>query len=351
MRARTTLLALAVLLGGGGAAAVLLLDEDTGAAPAAETTHEVVAVERRTLTDDERVSGDLGYADERTVSAAGDGGVLTGLPAEGSVVKRGGTVYRVDDEAVVLLTGKLPMWRTLEYGVDDGADILQLERNLEMLGYDPGTVDDSFTTYTREAVEDLQADRGLEETGVVDTGSFLVLPTAIRVGAAQAAIGTQLQPGTGLYAATGTGRVVTVDLDPSEEALATVGAKATVTLPDGGTLAATITSVGTVATASGAEGNGDEPSAEATIPLTLSLANPAKVADLSAAPVTVDLTRDTRADVLVVPVTALVALAEGGFGVRREGGELVAVEPGLYAGGYVEIASGLAEGDRVEVPE
>lgn len=349
MRARTPFLALAVLVAGGGAAAVLVLDEDTDAAPGDETAHEVVAVERRTLTDDERVGGELGYADERTVSAAGAGGMLTGLPAEGSVVERGGTAYRVDDRPVLLLTGRLPLWRTLEYGVDDGADVAQLERNLAALGYDPGTVDDTFTTYTREAVEDLQEDRGLEETGVVDSGGFLVLPTAVRVGAAQAAIGTRLQPGTPLYAATGTGRVVTVDLDPSDEALATVGAKAVVTLPDGGTVSATITSVGTVATATGSEG-GEEPSADATIPVTLALADPAKVKDLSAAPVTVDLTRETRADVLVVPVTALVALAEGGFGVRREGGELVAVEPGLYAAGYVEIVSGLAEGDRVEVP-
>jgi len=84
--------------------------------------------------------------------------------------------------------------------------------------------------------------------------------------------------------------------------------------------------------------------------VTLTLDEPKKVSGLSAAPVTVDLTRDTRKQVEAVPVTALVALAEGGFAVRLEGGELVAVETGLYAAGYVEITSGLEAGDRIEVP-
>lgn len=349
MRLRLTLLALALVVAGGGATAALLLREDPEATASEGATPAVAPVERRTLTDDERVSGDLGYADARTVSAGGAGGVLTRLPAEGSVVRRGQTAYRVDDRPVVLLTGRLPLYRDLSYGVDDGADVRQLERNLAALGYDPGTVDDEFTTYTREAVEDLQEDRGLDESGVVSGAQFLVLPTAIRAGAPQATIGTQLAPGTPLYDATGTGRVVTVDLAASDESLARVGAKATVTLPDGSTVRATVTSVGTAAAATGTEG--EEPSADATMPVTLTLADPRKVADLSAAPVTVDLTRETRKDVLVVPVTALVALAEGGFAVRREGGELVGVETGLYADGYVEISGGLAEGDRVEVPE
>ena len=219
----------------------------------------------------------------------------------------------------------------------------QLERNLVRLGYDPGTVNKEFSYYTQEAVEDLQEDLGLEETGTVTAAEFLVLPDAIRVGAPQATIGTQLTAGapTSLYDATSTRRAVTVDLDPADEELAEIGSKATVTLPDGSTVKATVASVGTVATATDTES--EDPSAEATIPVTLTLDEPKKVAGLSAAPVTVDLTRDTRKQAVAVPVTALVALAEGGFAVRREGGELVAVETGLYAAGYVEITSGLAD--------
>lgn len=338
---------LAVLaVGGAGGAAWVLRDEPAASSTGSPET-SVATVERQTLKEAETVSGELGYDGALTVSAAG-AGVLTKLPEDGTVVRRGGTAYRVDDEPVVLLLGALPLWRTLQEGVDDGADVAQLERNLEALGYDPGTVDESFTSWTREAVEDLQEDRGMEETGAVAADRFLVQPTALRVGAAQASAGQQLQPGAALYAATGTRQVVTIDLDPSEESLATRGARASVTLPNGRTTTATVTTVGTVAT--GTDTGSETPSAEATIPITLTLDRPRDARGLSASPVTVDLTSAVRRDVLTVPVTALVALAEGGFAVRREDGSLVAVSPGLYADGRVEITRGLAEGDRVVVP-
>ncbi|WP_109507816.1 peptidoglycan-binding protein [Nocardioides speluncae] len=336
-----------------GAGLGIAFTRDGSEAEASEdVTTATVTAERRTLLDSERVSGELGYDEELTVASSAAGGVLTGLPKEASVVRRGQAAYRVDDVPVLLLTGSLPLWRELAWGVDDGADVKQLEQNLEALGYDPGTVDETFTEWTHEAVQDLQEDKGLEETGKVSAEQFLVLPHGIRVGAPTASIGTQLQPGTQLYAATSTHRAVTVDLDPASESLAKVGAKATVTLPDGSTTKATITSVGTVATATGGdESEGEDPSAESTIPVTLELADSKAVQGLTAAPVTVDLTRDTRKDVVTVPVTALVALAEGGYGVQKVDGGLTAVEPGLYASGFVEIKSGLEAGDEVVVPQ
>ena len=353
MRARVVLAGTVVVLAAAGSvAAVGFLRDDTEASSddTTETTTTVVPVELRTLKDAERLDGGLGYADEQTVTAGSAEGVLTGLPDEGTTVRRGEPAYHVDDEPVVLLTGKLPLYRDLSWGVDDGADVRQLERNLDLLGYDPGTVNKEFTEYTHEAVQDLQEDFGLEETGDVTAAQFLVLPTEIRVGASQATVGTQLTAAapTTLYDATSTLRVVTVDLDPSDEELAEMGAKATVTMPDGSTVKATVDSVGTVATPTDTES--EDPTAESTIPVTLTLVKPKQVAGLSAAPVTVDLTREKREEVVTVPVTALVALAEGGFAVRREGGELVAVETGLYAAGYVEITSGLEAGDPIEVP-
>ncbi len=354
MRRLLVVLAVLVVLGAGGALAFSRWDGDAEASDEEPTASEVVEVERRTLTDAERVSGDLGYDEAQQVAADRADGVLTWLPAEGRALEAGDVAYRVDEEPVVLLTGRLPLYRDLAYGVDNGADVRQLERNLERLGYDPGTVNNEFTGYTEGAVQELQEDRGLDETGVVAAAEFLVLPESIRVGAAQADVGVTLMPGTptALYDATSTRRVVTVDLDPSDEALVDVGARATVTLPDGSTMDAEVREVGTVATPteSESESESEEPSAEATLPVTLTLADTKLARGLSAAPVTVDLTRERRKQVLTVPVTALVALVEGGFAVRRETGELVAIETGLYSDGYVEVASGLAEGDRVEVP-
>lgn len=352
MRAGMVAGAVVVVVAAGSVAGVGFLRDDTEASADDTTATDptVVPVELRTLKDEERLSGNLGYADERTVSAGSAEGVLTGLPDEGSVVRRGEAAFHVDDEPVVLLTGPLPLYRDLSWGVEDGSDVRQLERNLELLGYDPGTVNREFTEYTHEAVQDLQEDLGLEETGDVTAAQFLVLPGAIRVGAPEASVGTVLTAAgpTTLYAATSTRRAVTVDLEPSDEELAEIGTKATVTLPDGSTVRATVDSVGTVATP--AETGSEEPSAESTMPVELTVDDPEQVAGLSAAPVTVDLTRDTRKQVVAVPVTALVALAEGGFGVHREGGELTAVETGLHAAGYVEITAGLEAGDRIEVP-
>jgi hypothetical protein len=345
-------LALVVAVGAGGAVAFGRWGGDAEASDDEPAAAEVVEVERRTLTDSESVAGDLGYDEAPAVSADRADGVLTWLPDEGSTLRAGDVAYRVDEEPIVLLTGRLPLYRDLSYGVDDGRDVRQLERNLKRLGYDPGTVNNEFTGYTEDAVQELQEDHDLEETGVVSAAQFLVLPEAIRVGAAQATVGTTLVPGTptALYEATSTRRVVTVDIDPSDEALVEVGAKATVTLPDGSTLDAEVSEVGTVATSTDSETESEDPSAEATLPVTLTLADSARAKKLSAAPVTVELTRERRRQVLTVPVTALVALAEGGFAVRREGGELVAVETGLYSDGYVEVTEGLAEGDVVEVP-
>ena len=77
-------------------------------------------------------------------------------------------------------------------------------------------------------------------------------------------------------------------------------------------------------------------------------------AGLDEAPVDVEVISDSVLDVIAVPVSALVALAEGGYAVEMQtatGTQLVSVEPGFYAGGLVEVKSGgLSVGDLVVVP-
>ena len=54
-----------------------------------------------------------------------------------------------------------------------------------------------------------------------------------------------------------------------------------------------------------------------------------------------------------MPVTSLIALAEGGYAVAVQDGSgvrLVAVDPGFFARGMVEITGALSVGDMVEVP-
>jgi hypothetical protein len=57
---------------------------------------------------------------------------------------------------------------------------------------------------------------------------------------------------------------------------------------------------------------------------------------------------ETREDVLAVPVTALLALREGGYALQLPDNRLLPVETGLFAMGMVEITgAGLAEGMAV----
>jgi multidrug efflux system membrane fusion protein len=73
---------------------------------------------------------------------------------------------------------------------------------------------------------------------------------------------------------------------------------------------------------------------------------------LDGSPVDVHFTRRKAENVLAVPVGALLALAEGGYGVElADTNELIAVETGLFANGMVEVTgNGLQPGTKVVVP-
>ncbi|HEV8163951.1 MAG TPA: peptidoglycan-binding protein, partial [Actinomycetota bacterium] len=310
------------------------------------------------LVDTEQEDGSLGYDDQWTLRS-GVRGVLTALPDEAATVSRGQTLYRVDNKPVTLLYGTLPLYRTLADGVDDGPDVKQLEQNLDALGYGEGlTVDDHFTSATTDAVKAWQADRGLEETGRVDATQVVFVGHAVRVGEHKASVGDQVKPGTPVAAMAATTRVATVDLAADSASIAQVGDKADIELPSGRTVKGTITEVGKVATTpSPTSGGSGGSSDEATIPVTIRVDQPRQTGDLDQAPVKVDFVKERKRDVLAVPVTALVALAEGGYAVEvsdptTNTTHLVKVTTGLFAGGQVEVTgAGLRQGQRVVVPE
>ena len=123
---------------------------------------------------------------------------------------------------------------------------------------------------------------------------------------------------------------------------------ATVTLPGGATIDGTVASIGTVATAG-------ENGGAATMPVGITVADQSKLGGFDGAPVDVTLVSAQAKDVLSVPVGALVALAEGGYGVQVIAGSssrYVAVKTGMFAGGRVEITGdGITAGTVVGVPK
>jgi peptidoglycan hydrolase-like protein with peptidoglycan-binding domain len=320
---------------------------------AANLPPETATVTRGDLTQTEQVNGTLDYGTETTVRAGGGaGGTVTWLPASGAVITRGHPMYKVDDLPVPLLYGSLPLYRPLTVGTS-GTDVNELERNLSALGYTGFTVDDDFTAATASAVKQWQSDLGLTETGTVAPSQVVVAAGAVRVAQLKASVG---DPASGpVLTYTGTSRTVTVALDVSEQNLVHRGVKATVTLPDGRNVDGTVTDVGNVATTNSADNSDPNSTPTTTIDVTIAVSNQSTLGSLVSAPVDVTLVSAQAHNVLSVPVAALVALAEGGYGVQVVTGSqtrYVAVHTGMFASGRVEISGdGISEGTTVGVPK
>ncbi|WP_127504519.1 peptidoglycan-binding protein [Actinoplanes solisilvae] len=333
----------------GAVAAVALVNlpaEGSGdGASAASGPAETTEVTKQTLVDRESHGGTLGHGDTATV-AARDSGTVTSLPASGAVITRGKPLYRLDNKPVPLLYGTLPAYRTLRSGVE-GADVLQFEKNLRALGYTGFTVDDEYTSSTAEAVEEWQDDLGLSETGRVESGQISYAKGPVRVDSLSSELGAVVQPGTELFRTAGTALVATVSLDVDDQRLAGRNAAVEVELPDGSTTAGRITNVETVVE----QGQGNEEDTT-TLEVTISFTKAPK--GLGAAAVSVGFVASRRPDVLTVPVSALLALAEGGYGlevVEPAGSRVVAVKTGLFADGRVEVSGGgIQAGTTVGMP-
>lgn len=341
-RTRTVVVAAAAaaVLAGAGAAA-LGLDDRSGAAPAPDRPPATTQVRRETLASSVQIDGELGYGDPVPLTSRATG-TLTWLPPAGRIVRRGGTMLRADNRPLVLLYGILPIYRSLSPGAE-GPDVAQLERNLRDLGYDGFTVDDEYTGRTAEAVRRWQEDLDLPETGVVDTTWAIVANGPVRIAELRARPGAAASGEVLTY--TGAATVVTADVDADAAGWAASGVKVRVTLPDGKKVSGSVIHVGTRAKPK--EGGGTP-----TVPVTISLAgSPGR---LKEGPVEVTYRGEERKNVLTVPVAALLALAEGGYGlevVDAAGTRYLPVQVGMFAGGRAEVrGSGLSEGLTVGMP-
>ncbi|MFG1688477.1 peptidoglycan-binding protein [Nonomuraea sp. NPDC049269] len=318
-------------------------DKTVSALPPATTT-----VTRQTLLDTLDADGDLGYG-PTTTAVSRKPGTVTWLPDSGDTITRGKSLYRLDTKPVVLMYGRTPAYRDLRIGTE-GRDVEQLERNLKALGYDGFTVDDEYTDSTADAVREWQEDRNLDETGVVELGRVVFAAGKVRVDSLEAEAGQPTAPGQKVLSYTGTDKVITVKLETEDQRVAKKGAKASITLPGGKTVSGKVTEVATIIEPG--EGQGADP--ETRVEALISLGTQKAAKGLDKAAVDVTFTASKRKNVLTVPIAALVALQEGGYGVEVvEGGKsrYVGVKTGLFSGGRVEISGdGLTEGMSVGMP-
>ncbi|TDU90765.1 multidrug efflux pump subunit AcrA (membrane-fusion protein) [Kribbella voronezhensis] len=346
---RRAVLVVVALAAGGALTAVLLSRSDSSQAADKDTAAlppKTAEVTRQTLTDSETVDGELGYG-TTTSAVSRRPGTITWLPETGQALSRGQALYKVNNEPTSIMYGGLPAYRRLAVG-SEGPDVLQLEQNLKNLGYTGFTVDDEYTSATADAVEEWQDDRGFDETGAVELGQVVFTDGPVRVDSLAASQGAPIAPGQPVLSYSGTTKAVTVELDAADQRLAKRGARVSATLPDDSTVAGRIDEVSTkIVPATAPE---QEPTTKFEVLVAIS--NQKAPAPASVA---VEFTASERKNVLTVPVAALLALQEGGFGVEvvgADGSRYVPVKTGMFAGGRVEISgAGIAAGIKVGVPK
>jgi hypothetical protein len=284
------------------------------------------------------------------------GGTLTALPSPGQVISQGQVLYQTGNGSpVVLLYGTVPAWRAMSLGVT-GADVAQLNHDLVALA-DAGGADvaaagwDDYSAATADGVQQLEEHLGVPDPpGSLSLGQVVFEPAAMRVAQVTGALGG---PASGpVLQATSDEQVVSVALDVSQESEVSVGDAVSVALPDGTNTPGVVSQVGTVATAASQQGQ----NAVTTIPVTVTLTDPAVAGTLDQAPVTVYITTATARSVLAVPVTALLAHSPGGYDVEVVGPgntrRWVPVRVGPVFddnSGLVQVAGNLAPGQRVVV--
>jgi hypothetical protein len=299
-------------------------------------------------------------------------GTYTRLPTLGQVIRQGHVLYRVNNSPVVLLYGSTPAYRTLSAGAS-GPDVAELNTDLVALGYaDRAQLHPSsavFGSATTASVEKLQVALGVPRTGTLSIGQAVFEPAAVRVTSVPVQPGGGAEPGETVIQATSTTRQVQVALDASQQSSLAVGNQVSITLPNNQTTSGVVSSVATVASCPPSSGSGGSGSSSAstgtdacasgstpTITVAVTPSDQHATARWDQAPVQVGITTDRVRGALVVPVTALLAQAGGGYAVEVAAGttnRLVRVSLGLFddAEGLVQVTGpGLTPGQEVVVP-
>lgn len=337
-----------VALGGcalldGGAATT-----DAAAASAASTDgRPTTPVTRGDLVEGKKIPGTLGYGTAVPLTSAGTG-TVTSLPGFGDVIGLDGVLYAVDERPVRALHGSVPLWRTLELGLR-GADVDQLKDSLRALGHDVAD-DDRFDVKTRAAVVAWQKARGLERTGRLTASDVAFVPGDVRVDDLRGRVGDPA--GGAVYGWTSTTLVASASVSATDLVRFQGDAVVDVELPDGTLVPGTVQSIGEAA--GGDAGETGEKGGDGTVTVVVHLDEPLPEGTSTTAAVDLVVDGERRDDVLSVPVTALLATADG-YAVEKAGGDgtatRVPVELGFFAQGRVEVlGDALSEGDEVVVP-
>jgi hypothetical protein len=359
-RAAKRVVALAAAAACGAAVTVAVRGTPVPAAPNPPAVGTATVV-RTDLASSVLTEGTLGYtASPPVVNELG--GTYTSVLAAGTVVQPGQALFRVDNQAVVLMSGSTPAWRPFAPGMTDGPDVQELEASLLALGDAHGLFTVAGPHYGAAAVaavERWQTALGHPATGSIDLGAVVFTPTPVRIATPTVAPGQPAARGDMPYQVTTTSRSVAVPLTPNDPTVA-VGQHVSIQLPSGAATPGVVTAVGPPPPFSGSSsrssGSSASSASSASTVLTVSPSDPAATGSDGGEAVQVALTVQSVRNVLAVPIAALVALAGGGYGlevVAPSGQDhLVGVRTGVFAGGEVQVVGhALTPGTRVVVAQ
>ena len=299
-------------------------------------------------------AGTLGYAPARPLINR-LAGTYTSLPHPGALIRPGQALYRVDNQPVIELAGRVPAWRDLGPGVTPGPDVRELQASLIALGYARGLLSAPSGYYdalTADAVQRWQQAAGLPVTGDVGLGQVVFTSGPLRAGALSVAPGQPAAPGQRPYPVSTGRRQVTVPVTPVLPQVP-VGSRVSIVLPSLARIPGRVTATGPAPVSAHGPGPG------AASVLIVTPARPGRTGTATSVPVQVSLTVRSARHVLAVPVSALLALSGGGYGlelVTASGRHrLIGVRAGLFAAGLVQVSgapgAGLAPGSKVVVAQ
>ncbi|MGC4944503.1 peptidoglycan-binding protein [Kribbella sp. DT2] len=359
----------AALVAGAGYAGFRIFDRPAPAvASDGPDPAETVAVERTDLSQARELSGDLGYGGKKTVKARATG-TITWLPKPGTTINRGDVLLRVDDKPIVLFYGSTPLFRTLGPPKKpatppatppttpppppakpvSGPDVKVVKQNLAALDFLGTTGSDRLTAATTTAIKHWQKSLDLDQTGILDPTSVVVLPGALRVDSLNVAVGDPAP--ADVLGVTSTEKLVTLPLDADDTAGVRAGLKVKLTLPNGKSTTGTVRAVSTDAAPPPSDGSPADGGKKPQVTASVALDQQAAANGIDSGPTTVTVPGAVRKGVLVVPVAALLALREGGYAVQVVNGtttSLVGVKTGMFADGNVEVTgAGLQAGQKV----
>jgi hypothetical protein len=353
--------------------------------PALSTT----TVVRTDLTTTATYTATVGFDALQTVSGTGSG-VITRLPAAGSVIKRGQPIYWVNDQPVVIFYGTTPLFRTLRVPDPTAAQVslqsaqaallaaqqaLSTAEKQKPLNQVTVAQDSAAVAQAQNTVNTDQA--ALNQASTPPTGQDVALVAANlaalgdlpeseadtstwtealsqAVGDFQRAAGMTetgtLSPGQ-VVVVPGPSRVGAVTAhvgDPaSSPVLSLTGTAKMITFTGSGDLHPGQTL--TVSTAAGAPQSGrivTVAPAGSKLQVQAQADNPGAMPASGSLSVTV--VTASRPGVLAVPVEALLALANGGYALQTPAGHLLPVSIGLISNDQVEVSGlGVHVGLRV----